>query len=479
MQACRPLRFAFLLLALLGPAPHGAAAEASGAILVPVAAPPQAAAPALPQAAVPALPQAPAPAPLPADTLHLTLGASLRLLGETSGRLAAADLRLEAAQAARRQARAFPNPGLSLQVENLGAFEATSGSTGWQGAQGALLLSVPLPLGPERRRGMAVAEAASSLVALDGLALHRALAFQLVQALVELDGAEAVVALARAERDGWSALLPLLEQGVSEGARAPVDLARGRLEEARSAVRLAEAQARVHRLSGDVGAILGRPPEEAIRVALPEVCGTPAGAGGDAGASGAAQAPGDVGAAASADPVALATARAELARAEEARASARRIPRLEPLLGWRREAGVSALVLGLGMELPLFDRRGAALDQARALRAAADREAEAVARETTRQAAALRQAVAALEGAGAAFDDRWRAAMDQAVEAEELAFREGEGSLESLVLARRARVDALETRTRWREELVRARLDLLALEGARPTESILCLAVAS
>ena len=410
--------------------------------------------------------QAPETALTPADTLHLTLEASLRLLEETSGRLAAADLRVEAAQAAERQARAFPNPGLTLQVENLGAFEATSGSTGWRGAQGALLLSLPLPLGPERRRGMAVARAASNLVALDGLALHQALAFQLVQALAELDGAEAVVALAHAERDGWATLLPLLEQGVTEGARAPVDLARGRLEEARSAVRLAEAQARVQRLSGEVGAILGRSPEAPIRVILPGVCVAPSPSADDAAATG------------SVDPVAVAAARAELARAEEARASARRIPRLEPLLGWRREAGVNALVLGMGMELPLFDRRGAALDQARALRAAADREAGAVALETTRQVAALRQAVAALEGAGAAFDDRWRAAMDQAVEAEELAFREGEGSLESLVLARRARVDALETRTRWREELVRARLDLLALEGAPPTESTLCLAVA-
>jgi outer membrane protein, heavy metal efflux system len=416
--------------------------------------------------------QAPGPAPTPADTLHLTLAESLRLLEETSGRLAAADLRVEAAGAAERQARAFPNPGLSVQVENLGAFEATSGSSGWQGAQGALLLSLPLPLGPERRRGMAVAEAASRLVALDGLALHQALAFQLARTLVELDGAEDVVDLALAEREGWAALLPLLEQGVSEGARAPVELARGRLEEARSAVRLAEAQARAARLVGEVGALLGRAPEVPIRVTLPETCVAPSASAGDA------RATGDASATASVDPVALAAARAELARAEEARASARRIPRLEPLLGWRREAGVSALVLGMGMELPLFDRRGAALDQARALRAAADREAEAVARETGRQAAALRQAVAALEGAGAAFDDRWRAAMDQAVEAEELAFREGEGSIESLVLARRARVDALETRTRWREELVRARLDLLALEGAFPTASTLCLAVA-
>lgn len=416
--------------------------------------------------------QVPEPTLSPADTLHLTLETSLRLLEEASGRLEAADLRVEAARAAQRQAGAFPNPGLSLQLENLGAFEPTSGSDGWRGAQGALLLSLPVPLGPERRRGMAVAEAETSLVTMDGLALHQSLAFRLVRALAELDGAESVVAFTHSERDGWAALLPLLEQGVTEGARAPVDLARGRLEEARSAVRLAEAQARVERLSGEVGALLGRPPGEPIRVALPEICVAPSASAGDAGATG------DAGTTGSVDPVALAAARADLAQAEEARAAARRIPRLEPLVGWRREAGVNALVLGIGMELPLFDRRGAALDQARALRAAADREAEAVARETHRQAAALREALAALDGAGTAFDERWRAAMDLAVEAEELAYREGEGSLESLVLARRARVDALETRIRWREDLVRARLDLLALEGAPPTASTLCLAVA-
>jgi outer membrane protein, heavy metal efflux system len=402
------------------------------------------------------------PSAAPADTLRLSLDEALRLLDGDAGRLAASASRTEAARAAERQAAARPNPELAFQVENLGAFETTSGQSGWGGAHGTLLLSLPMPAGPQRQRGVSEARAASGIVEIEAGMLRVALSTRLVQTAVELDGARALERLAAEEHEGWTELLRIAAEGLAEGTLAAVDVARARAEQARSGVRWAEARARSAALAGEVDALLARSPGLPLRIEFPVSCNhlPSSGTGAPAGL------------------IRMAAARRELAQAQEARVSSSRLPLVVPQLGWRREAGSHALVAGLGIPLPLLDRRGAALEEARSLRVAAQQEEEAVRREVERRIAALHEALAALEEAGRVFDAAWMQALEQGVEAEEAALREGEGALGSLVLARRARVEALESRARWREAVVRHRLELLSLQGAVPSASGLCYAVA-
>jgi len=85
-----------------------------------------------------------------------------------------------------------------------------------------------------------------------------------------------------------------------------------------------------------------------------------------------------------------------------------------------------------------------------------------------------RQVLAALEGAAEAFDGEWRQALELTVSAQNAAFQEGEGTLEGLLQARRARLESLEELRGWQTEVRAARLALYALEGRIPDERALC-----
>jgi outer membrane protein, heavy metal efflux system len=421
----------------------------------------------------------------PVDTLRLTLAEALELLEARSPDLAAARSRAESAQAALRQAGAFPNPTLFAEAENLGAMEATSGFPGREGIQGTAGVSLPVHLGGLRGRGVEVAGAEARLAS---VRLEREWiegAGTLALALVRIEEAEARLAAARGEAEATGELHRILAARTLEGRAASADAARARLEWTRARVLVSRREGETAQASGEAARLLGLEPGTSVGLTSPTTCPLPHPTEGRPEPHAASDPTGDSEGAGEAPrestedprgptPVSLL---AELTRqqvAEEDLARSRRVPTLVPHAGWRREAGVHALSLGIGVELPLLDRRGAAVEAA-AARTRAAREEERGAE--TIWASALhgqRQVLVALEGAAEAFDGEWRRALELTVSAADAAFQEGEGTLEGLLQARRARLESLEELKRWQTEVRAARLALYALEGRIPDERALC-----
>lgn len=409
--------------------------------------------------------------PSPVDTLRLTLAEALELLEARSPDLAAARSRAESAQAALRQAGAFPNPTLFAEAENLGAMEATSGFPGREGIQGTAGVSLPVHLGGLRGRGVEVAGAEARLasVRLEREWIEGTVALAL--ALVRIEEAEARLAAARGEAEATGELHRILAARALEGRAAAGDAARARLEWTRARVMVSRREGETAQASEETARLLGLEPGTAVGLEPAATCPLPHPSGGRPEPPAAPESTEDLRGPTPVSPL------AELTRqqvAEEALARSRRVPTLVPQAGWRREAGVHALALGIGFELPLLDRRGAEVEAA-AARTRAAREEERGAEVIWASARhGQRQVLAALEGAAEAFDAEWRRALELTVSAAEAAFQEGEGTLEGLLQARRARLESLEELRRWQTEVRAARLGLYSLEGRIPDEPALC-----
>jgi outer membrane protein, heavy metal efflux system len=427
--------------------------------------------------------------PLPAvppDTVRLTLGEALEILEERSPELAAARARSEEAQATLRQARAFPNPSLFAEAENLGALEATSGFPGRGGVQGTVGIALPLHPGGLRGRTMDVAGAAARGASVREERERVEESGALALALVRIEEAEARLAAARGEAEATGELHRILSAQALEGRAALGDAARARLEWTRARALVSRREGETTLRSAEAARILGLEPGTFVGLELPAVCPLPEGGLGEpgfwedlgtgpSGGQTAGQTPGQPpGAAPDPTPVSPLTERTRQQEAEEALARARRVPALVPQVGWRREAGAHALSVGLGVELPLFDRRGGEVEAAAARTRVAREEERGVQLAWTSALHAQRAVLAALAGAAGAFDEEWRRALELTVSAAEAAFREGEGTLEALLQARRARLESLEELRSWQTEVRTARLALYGLEGRIPDDRALC-----
>lgn len=368
----------------------------------------------------------------------------------TAPSLAEAQAGVAKAEGLARQARALPNPVLGLEVEN---FSGSGPYAGADAAETTASLAQTLELGGKRSARIAAGRAGLTAAEAEGAQARAEFAARLAVAYAEAEAGvarviqaegllEAAAADARAARElvdaGREAELRALQ------ARAELEGARATLEEAR-----AERDAAFARLS----AMAGSPTTydavgESLLQRKPSLA-----------ASGPADAP----------AVVAARARREAAAAQLRVERGRVAPDLTVSAGVRRLAGddATALVAGVSVPLPLFDRGRGAADAARAELSGAEarlRQAEfdAVAELRVAQAQA-RGATARVQAASAA-----ETAAAEAYRRARLGYEAGRLPQLELTSARRALAEAQGRTLDAQLAQVRAEADLARLTGRTP-----------
>jgi cobalt-zinc-cadmium efflux system outer membrane protein len=400
-----------------------------------------------------------------ADTVRVSADIALARVVSHAPGVAAALRRADAAAARAGQARAFGNPRLSVNVDNVGAEEEVTNISGWRGVEGQAVLTFGLPLGGDR--GARIAESDALADGADARS-RTATADAVLGAVDALAGARRdrrLAAQAAEEVATLERLATALEAQAAAGRAAEGVAARARLEVSVAGEELAERRGRAAASRARLALVLGFEPDAVVEVAAPVCSAAPLSP--DEGRTG-----GEV---ARAPDLLVADAREARGRAALARARAGRIPDLAPEVGLRRTMGVQALYAGFSLDLPLFDRQGRAVDAATAEARSAAAEAHDLRRAVAAQRVAAREAAVALTEAGAHFvTPEWSQDLARTVEAVEARWELGEGSLMELLDGRRARLEALAARERWAAAWLVARARLQRLSGTRPAPELFC-----
>lgn len=372
----------------------------------------------------------------------------LARLGETPSAAEAGAL-IDAAEARVRQARMRPNPSIGLEIEN--AF-GSGPFSGLDNAETTLSLSQELELWGRRRARVGVAQAEAEAIGLRGqLALvegagHLALAYaeaeaaerraDLAQEALDLTLADARAALILVEQGREPLLRGIQAESESAAARAALDEAIA--ERVAALARLTVVAQLPTPVTGIPASLLDQPP----------IQGAP-----------------------HSEPLGVQVADAERETADR-RIDAARIqarPDVTASLGVRRFAAkdATALVVGLSVPLPLFDRNRGNIDAARADLRAADARLAAIRQDAT----ADRLAAVARLGASASrvsATDAGVIAAEEAYRLSRIGFEAGRisqlelrGTRAALITARTAALDARLAR-------VRAEIDLARLQGRAP-----------
>lgn len=394
--------------------------------------------------------------PQPADTVELSADQVLTRVLETSPRVESARQRTLSGRARAGQARAWTNPALSVSVENVGAAEPVTGLPSPEGLEGQAVLGFRLPIGGDR--GAAIRQADAQAMAWEAEAARTSgeVLLDVVAAAAASERDRTVAELAGEEARTLGRLAEALTAQAEEGRASEGEAARVRLEASLAEGTAAEARAAASAASTELARLLGYAPEQEVVVR-----------------GGACRQPLGVPPALAAD-VAVVRAREAAARAGVQRARAGRIPDLEPQVGFRRAAGTEALFLGLGFQLPLFDRSGRAVEAAAAELAAARADRRAVEDEVAARRLAAFRSLEVLEAAGSRFRAGWADDLARVVEATEARYDLGEGTLVELLDGRRARFEAMTARERWRAAWRLEHARLLRFSGAEPAPAFFC-----
>jgi cobalt-zinc-cadmium efflux system outer membrane protein len=390
-----------------------------------------------------------------ADTLRLPAESAFVRAVAHAPELVAARARDRAAVALVRVAGEFRNPLFTVTEENLGAQRRITGQGGLAGLEGQATLSGLVPIGGDRGAATSVARAnrlaSSAVIAFSDAAVREELA--LAVAVSERDAA--LARHAREEQVVLSRLATAMTERAGAGRSSGGEAARSRIEAALSVSSTARRAALADTSAATVARLLGT--DAIVRVDA-DRC----------------QAEMPVAALMAIPEVSFADARAEAARQQVRLARARAIPDLQPQVGWRRTAGFSGLLLGVGFDLPLFNAGGSSIAAARAEAdaAAADRELAQQRVDGVRRAAM--QGLARLDSAGTAFGPDWRTDLERAVNSAEARLNSGEGTLVEYLDARRARMLAMDEYEAWRAERRRARTLVARYRGNTIDGTVLC-----
>lgn len=286
-------------------------------------------------------------------------------------RVGAASIAAATSEAARVAGRPL-NPIVEFRMENWRPAASTSLPLDvWA------VVSQPLELGGKRgiRRAIAGAErdaAAASLSATD-----RQLAIRVTTLYFQALRARAALSTLSASRDGLSTLVNTMHRRVDEGYVAESDLLRFQTEAARLDIDIARARLELARSVDTLTAILAMPARlTAAQLVLPESVAAP-----------------DVSQRAIAAAVErhpeMVAASARIARAEQTLAfeRARRLPDPAVTTGFKQTMGVGTIVAAVTTSLPLFDRndtaRASAIGEVRAATAERDAARTRLTAETT------------------------------------------------------------------------------------------------
>lgn len=363
---------------------------------------------------------------------------------QSAPRLAERRAEIDQARGLAIQAAARPNPTLSLGAENL------AGSGPYRGldqAETTVSIEQPLELGGRRAARIAAGQAELGAARARFVEATADFAFDLATAYAEAEAAELRIAMAqealRLAQDDARIAMALVKAGKEADLRAvqagaAVQAARAGLEAARSASEAAFGQ--LTALAGAARPISTIPVSLLAHADRPEPPPVP-------------------------DPLASPAYRAALAARA---ATARRIeverrraaPDVSVSMGVRRLNGedATAMVGGLSVSLPIFDRNRGAVAAARAEQAAADARLDAarLGAEAERRSGVAR-AQAALARIAAAREGE--ATAEEAYRLSRLGYEGGKLPLSEVLNARRALAEA-------RTQTLDARLERLGAEAA-------------
>lgn len=343
----------------------------------------------------------------------LTLNRAIALAVERNPELRALASDTDGARARIRQARVWQNPQIEFEYENFGGTGRFSGSAA---AETTLSIAKSLPLGGDISQRRVLAELELQRTDWDYHAQRLKTVLEVTERFVAALVSERRLELVQRELELAEATKRLTETRVETGDASPAQLTRlvvpivtaelnvARAERTRTAafrnlsLSWTERTMSFERVSGDLDAILPPPSAESL---VQHIAGNP-------------------GVARWAVEISARVAERRLARAEA-------IPDLVGRFGIRRhqESGNDALVVGLSLPLPLFDRGQAQIQSARAGEAAAqDRQLAA----ELQLEGLLNDTYAALANAydeAFVLRDRALPAAEQAYRDTQLAFEEG------------------------------------------------------
>lgn len=314
----------------------------------------------------------------------VTLRDALALAVSRNPELAIYPYELRAADARALQAGLWPNPELEIEIEEVGG---TGDRSGFDGAETTVRIDQPIELGGKRAKRVRVAQLDKELAEWDYKAARLDVIRDATQAFVAVQAAQDRVTLARKVVDLSEQARAAAAQRVQAGRDSPVDelragvaLSTSRIELQKSEKALAAARHALAALWGGKSAAFDGVAGDLYEVSPP------------------------------AAPEEFATAVAEnpdIARWESQERRQRAALRLEKANavpdvtvggGIQRfeETDDSAVVLGVGVPIPLFDRNQGGIREATAELGKARRQAEAA---QVRTVAALSEAFAALTAA--------------------------------------------------------------------------------
>ena len=292
------------------------------------------------------------PATLPAPSGRLTLNQAIALASERSPELLAYAWDAQSALAEVRQARLWPNPEFEAEREN---FEGSGQFAGTANAETTLSLAQALPIGGDIKRRRQLAELQADLASWDYHAARLEILLETTQRFIAALAADRRLELAQQELELAQATERITSTRVEAGDASPVELSRVVVPVVTAELTVAQAerfrQAAYQRLalswgsrdpsfesvSGELDQLRPPPSPQALTALVNE---SPA-------------------VARWATEVGLRIAEQRLARAEA-------IPDFTIRAGQKqdRASGDEALVVGISLPLPLFDRNQGELEAA-------------------------------------------------------------------------------------------------------------------
>lgn len=350
------------------------------------------------------------------DPSALTLQRAREMARQSSPQVSAARAVADAAAARERQAGAFPNPNITYGREQ------TSGDV-VSTSQNIATFDQRLELGGQRGARMNAARLRSEAARARLEAAIRDLDFEVARAYVAVSTAARRAELASAAARQFTRASEIMTRRLEQGDVSGYEVRRLRLEAARYAALAAEASLAARDARLRFNQLVGLTSDTAL-VAL-----QPVGQGADLPAD-------SLMGAALARSAELRSAELDIRAAEAEAISVRRdiVPTPTLSAGFKNEQTatderMSGFVAGISLPLPLWDRRGGAVDAARAEARRLEAEREALRRQIRRAVVITVDAVRSADRQQADLRAQLGAEADAALQAAELAYVEGEITL--------------------------------------------------
>ncbi len=391
-----------------------------------------------------------------ADTVALSAGEAVALALEAAPAIESAALRLESSRQSARQSEAWTNPSLVVSADNLGRIQETTGGSGISGVEGQAVLTFGLPLGGQRSSRIALGRAGVVTSEFEQLVAHADVEYALTRAVSVEERDRRIWEYAAGAARTMVGLADQLRLQAAEGRTSDGEAARARLAAVTATSVARQREAEWVRSRSELNRWLGLSPQTVVSIEMP-ICVAP-----------------DQGLAEDPPDLRAAEARVSAADAATRVASSSRSREVQPLVGLRRVQRTTALYLGIGLNLAVFDRKGGSIASAESDRGVAAQELR-LARSVieARRVGAL-DALAALDAAGRSFTVEWVEALDRTREAAQVRYEAGEGTLIELLDGQRAAFDAQAEFERWKAEWRIARAEVQRLSGDPTGNGSLC-----